>query len=126
MVVRWTFEDPTTLEVYTFEVNPREDNTPGWEKNFGYQNTSAPDGKVLVFEGRDNVRRGSFSGTLFTQEHFDTLQEWWAKRRQITVTDDLGRSYSVVLETFKPTRKRSYHHPWRHDYEITYVIVDWP
>lgn len=125
MVVRWTFSDPSTLETWTFTINPREDNTPGFEKNHTYANTSAPDGKVLVFEGRDNVRRGGFSGVLLTEEHYNTLHTWWDKRNQIEVTDDLGRSHSIIIEKFLPKRRRSQRYPWAHDYEVEYVVVDW-
>lgn len=125
MVVRWEFQDQSTLETWSFEVNPSEDGTPGYEKTFQYTNTSAPDGKVIVFEGRDAVRRGSFKGTILTQAQYNTLLSWWQKRNQIQVTDDLGRSYSIIVETFMPTRRRSMHYPWRHDYEMAYVVVDW-
>jgi hypothetical protein len=126
MVVRWTLQDLSTLETYQFPVNPREDDTPGWEKNFQYTNTSAPDGRVIVTEGRDNVRRGGFSGIIYTEGQYNALYSWWDKRNQLQLTDDLGRSHKIILESFRAKRKRSFQHPWRHDYEVTYVIVDWP
>lgn len=125
MVVRWKFDDPTTLESWTFELNPSEDNTPAFEKNHTYVNTSGPDGKVVVFEGRDNPRRGTFSGTVLTEQHYNTLHTWWAKRSQIKMTDDLGRENFIIIESFSPERARSRLHPWRHNYQISYTIVDW-
>jgi hypothetical protein len=125
VVVRWTFEDQATLETYTFDVNPKEDDTPGYSKNFKFTNTSAPDGKVLVFEGRDQPREGGFSGTVLTEAHFNALHTWWDKRNQILLTDDLGRSYSIIIKSFRPKRRRSQNYPWRHDYEVDYVVVDW-
>jgi hypothetical protein len=124
MVVRWTFQDLTTLQTYTMAVNPREDNTPGFEKSFAIEQTTAPGGKTLVFEGTDRPRRGGFSGALYTESEYTTLWEWWDRRNQIRITDDLGRSFTVIFETYMPKRKRSYDHPWRHDYEITYIVLN--
>lgn len=125
MVVRWTFEDPVTLEEYEFDINPNAGGTPAYEKSFEYERTSAPDGKVIVFEGRDAPQKLEFSGVILEQAHYDAFVEWWQKRYQISVTDDLGRTFSIILEKFNPTRVRAYHYPWKHNYTVTATIVDW-
>lgn len=123
MVVRWVFTDPSDSSTWTFEVNPSDENFPGYEKRFVYQHTTAPDGIVLTFEGAAQVRKGSFSGVLTTESEFNTFYSWWDKRNQIQITDDLGRTQTVIIESFKPKRKRSHHHPWMHTYEISYSVV---
>ena len=68
MVVKWQFHDPSMNESYVFEINPNDDGLPEYKKNFQVMSTSAPDGNVIVFEGRDEVRRGQFSGVTLSEE----------------------------------------------------------
>ena len=124
-VVRWEFEDPVTLDTYEFEINPSSGGSPAYQKSFQYQATAAEDGKTLIFEGRDQVQKINFSGTILTEEHFNAFITWWQKRYQVNITDDLGRTFSIVLESFTPTRERAVLHPWKHSYEVSATIVDW-
>lgn len=126
MVVRWRFEDPLSLEVHTFEINPSEGGSPSFSKQFQTQNTSAPDGKTLIFEGRDTVQRLEFEGTILSEDEYNTFAEWFDKRRQIKIIDDLGREFWVLIESFSPTRVRAASRPWKHTYKVTAIIVDWP
>jgi hypothetical protein len=125
MVVKWTFEDPNTDELYTFEINPNDDGLPGYRKNFSHQSTSAPDGKVLLFEGREEPRRGSFAGVTLSQAQHEAFIQWYEKRNQIIVTDDLGRSFTIVIESYEPKRRWARSHNWRHDYTMSYIVVEW-
>lgn len=124
-VVRWLFEDPVTLDSWQFEINPNEGGSPAYSKNIVYSATCAPDGKVVVFEGRDEPKKLEFSGVLLTQEHFEAFAEWYEKRYQVNVTDDLGRTFSVIIDRFDPTRQRALHYPWKHTYRVSATIVDW-
>ena len=124
-VVRWVFEDPNTLAAYTFEVNPSEGGSPSYQKTISYKSTCAPDGKVIAFEGRDAPKSLEFSGVLFTEAEFDAFVEWWDKRYQVNITDDLGREFSILIETFVPRRERARSHPWKHSYSVTATVVDW-
>ncbi len=124
--MRWAFEDPNTLQTYVFPVNPSEGGTPSYDKQIQYQNTSAPDGKVISFEGRDQVQPFEFSGVLFTEAELNAFVTWWGKRYQIKVTDDLGREFWIEIRSFKPTRVRAVQHPYKHNYQVSAVIVDWP
>lgn len=126
IVNRWTFYDPINLTTYTFEVNPDEGGSPTMAKTVTYQNTAAPDGKTLVFEGRDQPPMIRFSGKILTEDQYDAMMEWFSKRHQIEMTDDLERSYWVYITSFNPTRIRARSHPWKHSYEVEATIVDWP
>lgn len=126
MVTRWKFDDPVSLVSHTFEVNPSAGGTPAYERNITTQSTSAPDGKVIVFEGRDQPQTFEFSGTLRSEEELDVFVEWFNKRYQIKVTDDLGREHMIVIQSFRPTRERAATAPWKHSYTVSAVIVDWP
>lgn len=126
MVVRWTFYDPVDAETYELELNPNSGGSPTYKKTMTYANTSAPNGKTVVFEGQDEARMLEWSGAILTQTHYDKYVEWWEKRRQIQVTDDLGRQFWVYIVSFTPKRGRSYQHPWKHDFDVSAVILDWP
>jgi hypothetical protein len=41
----------------------------------------------------------------------------------VRLTDDLGRSFVIYLESFQPQRALSHTHPWKHTYQATAVIV---
>lgn len=124
-VVRWVFRDPSTLETYQFAVNPSEGGAPSYNKTAVYTKTSAPDGKVIRFEGRDEPSQLAFSGTLFSEEEFDAFVRWWDKRYQIQVEDDLGRQFYIQIDSFVPTRVRARNYPWKHTYQVAATIIDW-
>jgi hypothetical protein len=126
MVVRWEFEDPVTLDVYTFAVNPSDGGSPGYAKNITSQATSAPEGKVIRFEGQDSPQQMEFSGTLFTEAEYNAFVEWWDKRYQVLIRDDLGREFYIEIDQFEPSRKRARAYPWKHEYKVVATIVDWP
>lgn len=125
MVVKWQFHDPSLPETYVFEINPNEDGLPGYRKNYSYQGTSAPNGKVLLFEGREDPRRGQFSGVTLSQAQHEAFIYWYEKSNQIQVTDDLGRTFTIVIESYEPTRRWTKSHNWKHDYTMSYIVVDW-
>ena len=124
MVVKWTFFDPTVPETYTFAVNPNEGGTPERAKTVTFQATAAPDGKMLLFEGREEPRRISISGVILDQAQLNTFETWYGKRHQIRLTDDLGRQYWVYMTRFSATRNRRRSHPWHHSYNMELTIVD--
>lgn len=126
MVVKWKFEDFIEEDEYTFLINPNKGGTPEMKKNIIQRNTTAPDGKTILFEGRDEPMTFTFSGTLRDETQLTTLQSWVQRRNQIRLTDDLGRSYSVYLTGISATRIRAAQALWKHEWEITAVLVDWP
>lgn len=123
---RWTVYDPVTAVTWTFPINPHAGGTPSRRKRIDSQNTSAPGGKTLLFEGQDEVQEISCDGTILDQALHDALVAWWEKRYQVQLTDDLGRVMWVYLKTFEPKRARNAERPWKHQYTITAVILDWP
>lgn len=125
-VVKWVFTDLTDASEYTFDINPNEGGTPAYKKNINYQSTAAPDGKTLIFEGRDQAGTATFSGVILYQEQYDALVLWFQKRHQIQVTDDLGRTFMIYVVSFEAKRQRAVHYPWKHSYTVEYVVVDWP
>lgn len=125
MVVRWIFEDFVAPDTYTVPVNPNRGGTPTFNKNINFSNTAGPNGNVLAFEGRDAVQQMQVQGTILDQTHLDTLQTWAEKRYQLQVTDDLGRVFDIYITGFDANRVRARSHPYKHEYTLTYIIVDW-
>lgn len=126
MAVKWQFDDPVTLDSYTFDINPNSGGSPTNEKTINYESTCAPDGKIIRYEGREKPQKLNFSGTLLEEDQYDAFLEWYNKHYQIKVTDDLGREFYIEIDVFNPTRENSYQYPWKHRYDIQATIVDWP
>lgn len=124
MVVRWTLYDPVLSETWTMQVNPNDGGTPDNAKTVNYTNTAAPDGKALVYEGRDAVQALDWTGIILTQEHYDTYIHWFAKRRQVLLTNDLGIQTWIYLTKFTPKRKRAVQAPWKHEYTVSAIVLD--
>lgn len=124
MVVRWTFFDPEESETHVFDVNPSAGGSPSYDKRLVYETTTA--GRALIFEGGEEPQRIEFSGVIYTQEQFEVFATWYAKKNQIQMTDDLGRSFWIFITSFKPVRGFKVSHPWRHTYTVQATIVDIP
>lgn len=125
MKVAWNFFDPATLVTYTFTVNPNEGGTPTYKKNLTSTPTAAPGGVTLRFEGADEPLMFSWSGFVLTKEQLDAYIEWFNKRRQIRLTDDLGRVHYIYITKFTPKRERAFHSPWKFSYTCEAVALDW-
>ena len=124
-VVRWTLYDPIDLVTYTFAKNPTSGGSPQGKKRINYQNTSAPGGRTLIYEGQDEVMQIPWEGTLLTEAEYNALWTWWDKRRQLRLTDDLGRQFWIYIQSFEPRRVLAATAPWKHTYSIQAVVLDW-
>lgn len=124
-VTRWTFEDLTTSETYIFPINPVDATIPSITKTLVYSNTSAPNGKAIAFEGRDEVQKGSFTGKILSEQQYNDFETWANKRHQLIMTDDLGRAYSIYITDISFKRLRRSSNFWLHDYTVNFIIVDW-
>ena len=122
-VVRWQFTDPVALTTYSFEINPQAGGSPDRAKTFGTELTLAPGGNVVVFEGQRPVLTHEFSGALYTEEHYAAFVTWWKKAYPIRITDDLGRTFDVVLTGFNPSRVYSPSRPYKHTFTATSTVL---
>lgn len=113
---KWTLSDGT--DTYTFEVNPIDVTSPPRRKEVDALVTS----ESVVFERPEAPIRDSFSGTLIDQNQHEKFEEWFDKRGEVTLTDDLGRVFTIILISYEPERRRSISHPWLHDYTLTYWV----
>lgn len=125
MVTRWTFDDEVDDESYTFAVNPREVNSPGVEKSILYTATAAPDGKVVLAQGRPVPTVITASGVLHTEAEYNAFVTWANKQHQVKLTDDIDREMWVYITKFAAQRIRSAIIPWKHSYELVCSFLDW-
>lgn len=122
-LIRWEFYDTYTTDTAVFEINPNDDGTPDRKKNLVTQVATAPDGVVILTEGRDGVKEGTFSGTLLTQSQYDMFVTWFNKRYPIRLTDDLSRQFIIYIKDFNAKRVRAFHYPYKHTYTVNYVVI---
>jgi hypothetical protein len=123
-VIRDYSVDPMAPEEYFWDINPNAFSM-SYRKSLTYDRTCAEDGRSIIFEGRDEPQRMQFSGVLLLQDQYDKFVEWYSKRTQIELEDDLGRTFWVYIVSFEPSRKRSTQHPWRHEYSGEFAVLDW-
>lgn len=126
MVVRWQFFDGSDDTTVVADLNPDAMTMPTLSKTMTYTNTAGPGGNVLAFEGRDQVTKGSFAGTILTQAHYDQLVDLYNRRHQLQLTDDNTNVYTIYITDFQPTRVRVASNPNKYTYTINYIILDWP
>lgn len=123
-VVRWTLWDPVLGTTLTFPINPAESFLPQREKEFTQEITTQ--GKLVAFEGNIKPAEFNFSGTFLDEDSYDFMVNWFNKRYQVRLTDDLGKQYWIYLKSFLPKRKRSSNHRWAFTYDADAVVMDWP
>jgi hypothetical protein len=125
-LVRWTFYDIVDDVTYVFEINPSDGGTPAYKKHVTYTNTTAPNGKTLMFEGSREAQVLEWTGTILEQTHLEALAAWWSRSHQLRLTDDLGRTFYIVITDFEPKRIRNAQRPWKHTYTMRATVVNWP
>ena len=127
MRVAWKFRDKTTdpVEEYTWEINPKEMSV-AFTKKINYSTTAAPDGRVLMYEGRQEPVKINFSGTILSEDQYIAMVYWFSKTHQIEVENDLGQIGSIYITSFTPRRDHtSRNYPWKHEYSCEAIVLDW-
>lgn len=122
---RWRFRDPYSDVIYDFEVSPNEGGSPARKRNITTTPTTAPKGKALIFEGSQEPATLNWSGILLGEDQLNVFKEWYDKRHQILLTDDLGRSFYLYITHFEFKRIRAAHHSFKHSYTADAILLDW-
>ena len=121
--IGWVFTDPTTLEEHTWEVNPNDGGSPDISKSLSQKANVAPDGGTVIYQGAPPVQTLEFSGVILDQDHYDVLSDWAARSHLIQITDDLDRTFVVIVDKFSPKRVRKGTRPYYHTYSMSCTIV---
>jgi hypothetical protein len=124
---RWVIFDPVTSQELVMFLNPSEMKLPAYEKNITVEETTAPNGRLILAEGVDQVKRMSWSGVTLELDQLDFLQSLYEKRYQVRLTDDFGRQWWVYPIKLEPSRSRAGRNfPERHQYSMEWIVLDWP
>lgn len=123
-LVRWSFTDSITFDVHVFELNPSDGGTPSLKKNFTFASSLAPEGTALIFEGSREIPSETVTGIIRTEDALNAFRDWFWKSAPVILEDDLGRSFTIMITEFVPKRKRASSAPWKHDYTLTYLILE--
>lgn len=123
LFTRWTFYDPNTLESYTVPINPDSVTDPSRKKNIVEQPTVAPNGALLLVEGRDQALVKQFSGTILTKEHHEAFNTWFEKRYPVRLTDDNGDQEWIYITEYSPKRVRSASRPYKRTFQVSAYVL---
>lgn len=123
--IAWTFVDPVASTTEYMSINPNAGASPAYQKNLAKSVTTAPGGEaqVLISEGADSIVQFDFSGVILTQAQYEFLLTAFQKRHPVELTDDLGRTFTIYLESFTPERQLSRTYPWKHTYQASSVVI---
>lgn len=116
----WTLSDGGE-DTYTFVRNPSVDATPTYAKAISSKPTLAPDGKPVIFQGQRETGTFTFSGLILEEAEYTALAAWFERPGVVRITDDLGRTFDVVIASFTPKRLPS--GDWHHSYTVSALIV---
>jgi hypothetical protein len=131
--IAWELYDPITDETYYMPVNPYEDGgshainrTVNYAARSGmYLNDAGVDciSTILSYSQR-NFETFNYVGKTYNELEHGTLEDWVNKDYPIYLTDDLGRIWLVMLESFVirrlPTMKNK---PFKHEYTLTGFVL---
>lgn len=121
--ISWWLRDLSSDDEYEFLINPAEVRITSPQKPVTTQYTTY--GRPIDFTGLQKPSRLSVSGTLFTETHYRAMEEWFDKKKQIQVQDDLNRRFMVYIVSFNPRRRYNKKYPWMHDYDLEGVGISW-
>jgi hypothetical protein len=123
-MAKWTLTDNSTGSpvVLTFDINPNTFDTPGRNSNIITEQTTAPNGQTLVFQGRDKAKEASFAGAVLTQSFYNDLDTWKNKHYPLVLTDDQGSTWDVIFRTWRWKRIHRTNN-WRYDYQATVLVL---
>ena len=115
--------DPSNSYTYNMEINPNDSGTPILKNNFTYMVPTASTDGPIISQGVRELRRLEYSGTLLTESQYNNMLLFSAREYPWHITDDLGRKFEVMNETFEPKRALAPYNPWRHDYTWSLVVI---
>lgn len=123
-MVQWKLTDYSTGSAVdlTFDINPNKLSHPGRASNIRSDLTTASNGQVIIFQGRDKFRKLTFEGLVNSQSFYTSIDTWKDKHYPLDLTDDEGNVWTVLTEDFKWTRVKR-RNPWRFDYTWAVVVL---
>lgn len=123
MSYRWSLYDPVLDVLYVVPRNPDQMGSPYVKNETHGLGVSPIDARSRISRKPDQAMDWEFGGTTASQAHYDALLAWCAKPYRITLTDHLGRVFSVRLLQFdaKPHSPTSFA-KWKFRYTVKALI----
>ena len=121
--IPWTIANYSGGQTYAFEINPLDATVPSFKRTITTQSTAA--GRQINYEGRRQPQTITVSGTILSEDQYNTMDAWARVRKQVKITDDLGEGFWVYVERFSPTRQKSTQFPWHMEYSLEATVLDW-
>lgn len=107
-------------------INPDQMSSPHQARQLqtSYGGTRSSVDRFSSFETPMDAKEWSWSGVIRTKEHYDKLEEWAKKSGKVRVTDHLGRTFEVFIQSFDPEdRKPNANVSWRLRYTMTALLL---
>ncbi|NUS01910.1 MAG: hypothetical protein HOV97_05025 [Nonomuraea sp.] len=129
MTQRWTFTDPVGGTSWTTPINPNQASSPFPTRSLQLAPSNWADvgrglQRLRVFEAPPQPVEWQFGGVLRTKEHHDALRSWAKKSNEIRVSDHLGRTFEVIIKSFRPVERRPTPTvSWRMTYTVTALVL---
>ena len=132
--IPWRFYDPIEDETWFLPINPKEDQgsnaiskTNKYEistSNYTDNSNELRVGDVVIMAGPDEQEKLSYSGDILTKEQYDLFNYWFSKEDPWHLRDDLGREWSIIIESYDTPRVRSGKFRYRHRYTFTAIVLE--
>lgn len=133
--VGWRLYDPIEDEEYYMPVNPYEDTgshsvsvTLGFNVSAGMYRDSLGNDRIstIIMSAQQSLEPFSYVGRTYNEIEHSKMEEWAAKDYPIHLSDDLGRQWLVVIESFAPRRLPTVKNkPYKHEYTLSgYVLQE--
>lgn len=122
-VVRWTFQDLSTNEVHTVELNPNQMTGLTFSRQFQSWGRLA-DGRAVGTMTNREPAQFQFGGVVRQKEHHDSLIDWQKRPGRVRVTDHLGRVFDVMIRSLDLTdRTLTANNRWRFRYQFNCLLL---
>ena len=124
--LRWKLIDPSTSlpwDEYEFPINPLEFAPPRRSARIAQETSLAPDGGLVLFQGRDNAKTGSFSGIINSRSMYNQLRTWLNKWYPLKLQTDNDYLYNILVTGYEIDRVRRANNQHRYDYSVEVIFL---
>lgn len=123
-MAQWSLTDNSTGTpvVLEFEWNPIKVDTPGRSNNMTTEQTTASNGSVIFFQGRDTPRMIRFEGGVGSETFYNSLNTWKDKFYPLVLTDDQNSTWTVIFKSWSWDRVKR-RNPWRYNYSAEMYVL---
>lgn len=126
---RWVFYDPSNGDTWEMQINPNQMTSPHLAKGLQpmARNATMPGyhhgGMGRVFIPKRTPQELTFQGVIRSRMQLYDLNVWRGKRNKVHLTDDLGRTWQVLIsgirfEEQRPTPRNK----WRYTYTLSCML----